>query len=288
MGIADVIPGISGGTIAFMLGIYEDLLKAIKSFDSAFLKMLLAGRIREAFGMVAWRFLGAVVFGIGCAILAFSGVVSWLLAHHPVLINAFFFGLILMTVPIVGREVKRWEIGCVLLLIASSAGTYFFVQMVPVSTPDSWWFIFLCGALAICAMILPGISGAFILLILGKYQFIMNAVHERDLAVIAIFCSGIAVGILSFVRILGWMFRRFYDRTLAVLTGFVVGSLAKIWPWKQVLESVAVSENKIIPIREANMLPAAFDGQVLIAAGLFVTGCFAAFLLHAIPQKHLK
>lgn len=288
MGIADVIPGISGGTIAFMLGIYEDLLKAIKSFDTAFVKALLSGRIREAFGRVAWRFLGAVVCGIGCAILVFSGIVSWLLTHHPVLINAFFFGLILMTVPIVGKEVKRWESGSVLLLAVSSVGTYFFVQLVPVTTPESGWFIFLCGALAICAMILPGISGAFILLILGKYQFIMRAVHDRDLAVIAIFCAGILVGILSFVRILEWMFERFYDRTLAVLTGFVIGSLAKIWPWKQVLESVAVSEDKIIPIREVNMLPTGLDGQVLSAAGLFAAGALTAFLLHAIPQKHLK
>lgn len=288
MGVADVIPGVSGGTIAFMMGIYEDLLIAIKSFNVNFVRLIVTGKLRDAFGSVAWRFLGALLFGIGCAIVLLSKLVSWLLTHHPVLVNAFFFGLILMTVVIVAKVMKRWTAVNVVVLAASTVATYFLVQMVPVQTPETLWFIFLCGALAICAMILPGISGAFILLLLGKYQFIMEAVHQRDLAVVFVFMAGMGVGILCFVRVLGWLFARYHDLTIAVLTGFVAGSLNKIWPWKEVIETVVTGRGKVIPIREVNVLPAALDGQVAAVAGLCVLGCIIAYALHAIPQKHLQ
>lgn len=288
MGIADVIPGISGGTIAFMLEIYEDLIKSIRSFDLQFVKLLLRGKFKEASAAVAWRFLCAVVFGIACAILIFSRVVTWLMEHHPVLLNAFFFGLILATVPIVAQAMKKWDASKIIALVLSSIGTFYFVQLVPVQTPETWWFIFLSGALAICAMILPGISGAFLLLLLGKYQFILNALHEREIGIILIFVSGIVVGILSFVRVLEWLFRSYHDMTIAILTGFVIGSLNKIWPWKQVLQSITTDSGKVMVIQDANMWPAAFDGQVVAVIVLAVVGFVVAFLLHAIPQKHLE
>ncbi len=288
MGIADVIPGISGGTIAFILEIYEDFISSIKSFDANFIKLLLRGRFREASGSVAWRFFGSVAAGIGCAILLFSRVVSWLIKEHPVLINSFFFGLILMTVPIIARAMKKWDAKKIAALVVSSVATFFFVQLTPVSTPETWWFVFLSGALAICAMILPGISGAFILLLLGKYQFIMNALHSRDMGTIFVFMLGIAVGILSFVRILEWLFKKYHDMTIAVLAGFVIGSLNKIWPWKKVIESITTSSGKIIPVKDMNVLPSVADGQLVLAVALILTGCFIAFLLHAIPQRHSK
>ena len=288
MGIADIIPGISGGTIAFILEIYEDFIKAIKSFDINFLKLLLRGKFSEAFASVAWRFFGSVVVGIGCAIVLLARVVSWLLKEHPILINAFFFGLILATIPIIAGAIKKWDAKKVGAIVVSAVGTFFFVQLAPVSSPESWWFVFATGALAICAMILPGISGAFILLLLGKYQFILNAVHSRDIVTIFIFMTGMAVGIVSFVRVLEWLFRKSHDITIAVLAGFVIGSLNKIWPWKKVLEVLTTSSGKIIPIKEINCLPGAMDSQVLIAIVLIVAGCATAFLLHAVPQKHLK
>ncbi|MGE0267010.1 MAG: DUF368 domain-containing protein [Candidatus Omnitrophota bacterium] len=288
MGIADVIPGISGGTIAFMLEIYEDLIKAIRSFDAVFVRLVLRGQFRQALASVAWRFLGAVFFGIGCAILLFSRVVTWLLANQPVLTNAFFFGLILATVPIIAKAMKQWDKGKVIALMVSSVGTYFFVQLVPVSTPETWWFIFFSGALAICAMILPGISGAFILLLLGKYQFILEAVHQREIGTIIIFLSGIVVGILSFVRVLEWLFRKYHDLTIAILTGFVIGSLNKIWPWKKVIQTLTTSSGKIIPVQEANVWPAAMDGQFFLVLLLAGAGFLIAVLLHAVPQKHLR
>ncbi len=288
MGIADVIPGISGGTIAFMLEIYEDLIKAIRSFDMEFIKYLLQGKFKEASRSVAWRFLGALLFGIACAILLFSKVVSWLMVHYPMYLNAFFFGLILATVPIIAKVMKKWDSVKLTALVLSSIGTFYFVQLVPVKTPETWWFIFLSGALAICAMILPGISGAFILLLLGKYQFMLNAIHERKILTIIIFVSGIVVGILSFVRVLEWLFRRYHDMTIAILTGFVIGSLNKIWPWKKVLESIVTDSGKVMVIRDVNMLPPAIDGSFFMVILLACAGFGAAYMLHAIPQKHLK
>ncbi|MFA6636468.1 MAG: DUF368 domain-containing protein [Candidatus Omnitrophota bacterium] len=288
MGVADIIPGISGGTIAFILEIYEDLIKAIKSFDGNFLRLLLKGKIREAFGSVAWRFLGSVIAGIGCAIVLLAKIISWLLREHPVFINAFFFGLILATVPIIAGAMKKWDVKKITALFVSAAGTFFFVQLTPVSTPESWWFIFASGAIAICAMILPGISGAFILLLLGKYQFILTAIHSRDIGTILIFMAGMAVGILSFVRMLEWLFRKYHDMTIAVLAGFVIGSLNKIWPWKRILETITTSSGKMIPVREINIFPTSFDGQVIAALLLVLAGSAVAFLLHAIPQRHEK
>lgn len=288
MGIADVIPGISGGTIAFMLEIYEDLIKAIRSFDMEFVKYLLKGKFKQASKSVAWRFLGALLSGIACAILLFSKVVSWLMVHYPVFLNAFFFGLIMATIPIIAKVMKKWDAAKLFALVLSSIGTFYFVQMVPVKTPDTSWFIFLSGALAICAMILPGISGAFILLLLGKYQFMLDAIHERKIMTIIIFVSGIVVGILSFVRVLEWLFRRYHDMTIAILTGFVIGSLNKIWPWKKVLHSITTDSGKVMVIQDANMLPPAIDGSLFMVIFLACAGFGVAFLLHAIPQKHLK
>lgn len=288
MGIADVIPGISGGTIAFMLEIYEDLIKAIRSFDMEFVKFMLRGKFKEASKSVAWRFLGALLSGIACAILVFSKVVSWLMVHYPVFLNAFFFGLIMATVPIIAKVMKKWDASKLSALVLSSIGTFYFVQMVPVKTPDTWWFIFFSGALAICAMILPGISGAFILLLLGKYQYMLNAIHERQIVTILIFLCGIVVGILSFVRVLEWLFRRYHDMTIAILTGFVIGSLNKIWPWKKVLQSMVTDSGKVIVIQDVNTLPPAIDGNFFMVILLACVGFGVAYLLHAIPQKHLK
>lgn len=288
MGIADVIPGISGGTIAFMLEIYEDLIKAIRSLDMEFVKFMLRGKFKEASKSVAWRFLGALLSGIACAILLFSKVVSWLMVHYPVFLNAFFFGLIMATVPIIAKVMKKWDAIKLSALVLSSIGTFYFVQMVPVKTPDTWWFIFFSGALAICAMILPGISGAFILLLLGKYQYMLNAIHERQIVTILIFLCGIVVGILSFVRVLEWLFRRYHDMTIAILTGFVIGSLNKIWPWKKVLQSMVTDSGKVIVIQDVNTLPPAIDGNFFMVILLACIGFVVAYLLHAIPQKHLK
>jgi len=216
MGIADIIPGISGGTIAFLLGIYEELIFSVRSFDARFLSSVLRFRWREALDGVAWQFVLSVFAGIVAAILLFAGLISWLNANEPVFLHAFFFGLIFATAPIIIRIVKQWTPAKAFALVIAAAATYFLVGMIPLETPEAPWFLFVCGAIAISAMILPGISGAFILVLLGKYQYFLNAIHQRDLFAIVIFVSGVTVGIITFVRFLSWLFNRYHDVTVTV------------------------------------------------------------------------
>lgn len=288
MGVADVIPGVSGGTIAFLLGIYENFINSIKSFDYTFIKRILKFQFKEALDHVAWKYLGSILSGIGAAIILFAKIISWLLANKPVLIQSFFFGLILATVPIIASIVKQWNIVKIGLLIFATYGSYLLVNMIPIATPEGQLFVFACGALAISAMILPGISGAFILVLLGKYQFILDAINQRNFSIIIIFICGIAVGIVCFVRILSWLFNKYHDETVAILTGIVAGSLSKIWPWKETLLTIETHHGKIIPIKQANFLPSVINGEVLIAIGLIAFGFILAILLNKQDKKSIS
>lgn len=257
MGAADVVPGVSGGTMAFILGIYEELVESIRAVGRPpFLKALVGFRLAEALEIVNWRFLLAVGAGILTAVLSLAKVLSWLLVHQPVLLWSFFFGLVLASVVVVSRRVGRWTAPLVAAFVAGTVGAYVLVGLVPVQTPEAGWFLFLSGAVAICAMILPGISGSFILVLLGKYQFILNAVNERDLVTLGWFLAGIAVGIVTFAQVLGWFFKRHHDLTVALLTGLMLGSLKKVWPWKVTLEFVEGRHGKQIPAVQENVLPA--------------------------------
>jgi len=286
MGIADIIPGISGGTIALLLGIYEDFILSIKSFDLLFLKLILTFRFKEAFERASWKFLGSILLGIVLAIKCLSSVIKWLLNDHPVLINAFFFGLICATVPLILRIIKKWNFLITSLLIISTALAFFLVSLVPISTPETLWFVFFCGVIAISAMIMPGISGAFILLLLGKYQFIIEAIDQRDMVFLSAFILGIGVGVLTFVRILSWLFKHFHDATLACLSGIVIGSLAKIWPWKETLATITTSHGKVLPTHQINILPT-INGDLFVALSLVVIGLSLGLLLNCNPKGPL-
>ncbi len=285
MGTADIIPGISGGTIAFILGIYEEFIQSIKSFDLPFLQLLFRFRIREAFQKVSWKFLGSILLGIICAILTLSKSLSWLLHNKPILINSFFFGLILATIPIVMRVMKQWTVAKGISVVVAAMGTYFFVGMAPVSTPEALWFVFLSGAVAISAMIMPGVSGAFILVLFGKYSFILDAVNHRDFVVLGVFILGIGVGVITFVRVLSWLFKNYHDATIAVITGVVIGSLNKIWPWKETIREITTSHGKIIPIEQINIWPASINNEVGFAVGLMVIGFVMALNLNVFGNK---
>ena len=287
MGIADIIPGVSGGTIAFLLGIYEDLIHAIRSFDLEFLRLLGRLKFREAFAHAHWQFLGTILLGIMTAIFTLSKIMKWLLHNKPVLIQAFFFGLVLATVFIIGRSLKKWNFSLISLGVISTGGMYILVGMVPLQTPESLWFLFVSGALAICAMILPGISGAFILVLLGKYQYIIEAVSERNLLPLICVATGCVVGILTFVRILNWLLRRYHDQTVAILTGLVLGSLRKIWPWKETLREIVTHKGKVIPIEQINIFPQHGDSEVAFAIILIAVGFAIAFLLGQPAPKQL-
>lgn len=280
MGVADVIPGVSGGTIAFLLGIYEELIQSIKSFDFNFISLIVRLRFKEAFSKVQWKFLAVLFSGIVCAILSLAKLMSWLLVNKPVLINGFFFGLILATVPLIGKIMKSWSIGKCVAVIVSSIVMFWIVSLVPAQTPNTPLMIFLSGALAISAMILPGISGSFILVILGKYHFILEAINQRDLISIGIFIAGIVVGIVSFVRLLSWLFQKYHDITVSILTGIVIGSLNKIWPWKETISFIKSSHGKIIPTQQHNYIPQVFDGEVVLSCVLMASGFLIAFLLN--------
>lgn len=255
MGAADVVPGVSGGTIAFITGIYDELINSIKSINAASLKMFFTGKWGEFWKMINGKFLLFLLAGIGISVFSLAKIITWLLVAYPVLVWSFFFGLVLASTWFVGKDVKErnWKTGLGFLLGAALA--FYITVATPAETPSHFLFIFLCGAIAICAMILPGISGSFILVLLGKYFFIMEAVKTLDLKVIAIFGIGACVGITSFSRLLSYALRHMRNITLAVLSGFMLGSLNKVWPWKETIEGV-----------EQNIAPNAFVWQAVCLA----------------------
>lgn len=285
MGAADVVPGVSGGTIAFITGIYEELLQAVRSFDLYFLKLATTLKIRNAMQHASWRFLTALVLGILAAVFTLAKILSWLLQHYPVLIWSFFFGLILASALTIGRSTRHWKTTHTLWMAVGTVGAYFLVGLVPVSTPDTIWFLFMSGAVAICAMILPGISGSFILVLLGKYEYILNAVNQRDILTLLLVASGAVFGLATFVRLLSWLLKRYHDLTMALLTGFMLGSLRKVWPWKMTLETLTDRHGNAVAISQANILPPQWSPEVTFALFLAVVAFFLVFSLNRLSGK---
>lgn len=289
MGSADVVPGVSGGTMAFILGIYEELIESIRAAACApFWKALIGLRIPEALKAVNAGFLVALLSGILLAVLSLAKGLEWLLINQPVYLWSFFFGLVLASIWTVSMRIPRWSPLLVGAVLVGTVGAYVLVGLVPLQTPESPWFLFLSGALAICAMILPGISGSFVLVLLGKYQYILGAVNQRDFVTVAIVGAGAVIGLVSFAQVLGWLFKRYHDLAVALLTGLMVGSLRKIWPWKEVLASITDRHGAIIPTVEANVLPASFGSEVVFALGLAVAGFVLVLLLDRLANQNEK
>lgn len=263
MGMADVVPGVSGGTIAFISGIYEELIGSIRSIGGPALKLLLRFRLAEFWRAVNGNFLAAVFAGLLAAVFSLAHLMTYLLEHHPIEIWSFFFGLIIASALFVSKEVGRWNAVPVLSAAVGAAVAYWITVASPAQTPETWWFILLTGAVAICAMILPGISGAFILLLMGKYRFILEAVGSFDAEVIVLFGVGAVVGLVSFSHLLSWLLRRWHDATIALLLGFMIGSLNKVWPWKVTLETYLDSHGAAHPLVERNI----WAGDYLAATG---------------------
>lgn len=238
MGAADVIPGVSGGTIAFMTGIYDELLGSISSINLKAFKLLLKGQFRDFWKHINGNFLLSVVVGIGFSILTLANAMSYLLVNHPIQTWAFFFGLIVASSIIILKGISGWNTTSALFLIGGAILGVVVCTLSPTQTPDELWFIFISGAIAICAMILPGISGSFILLILGKYEFILGAIADitngilgYNLVIIGTFLIGAVFGIVLFSKFLHWLLGKFPQQTILVLAGFIIGSLVKVWPW---------------------------------------------------------
>ena len=259
MGAADVIPGVSGGTIAFITGIYERLLDSIRSFDLQALKLFFKGQWRQLWRKIDGTFLFSLLAGIAISIFSLAKLMTWLLENHPIGIWSFFFGLIIASSILVAREIKHWNIWSVVSGIIGIIIAYYITVWTPTETPNTWWFIILSGAIAICAMILPGISGSFILLLMGKYLFIMEAVHEFKIGILLLFAIGAVAGIISFSHVLSWLLKHYHNITVSLLTGFMVGSLNKVWPWKQTITTSLNSDGALVPVLERNISPNAFE-----------------------------
>lgn len=284
MGVADLIPGVSGGTLAFLSGIYEELIYSIKQVTGKTLQLVLRGRVVEAFNSIPFPFLIPLAFGLLSAVLTLASLLSYLLEAYPVYVWSFFFGLVLASTLIVMKRVVNWDLSDKISFVMAAIGAYILVGLVPVETPDSLLMYFLAGAVAICAMILPGISGSFILLLLGKYQQVLTAVTNRDVLTLGVFMGGCAFGIALFSRVLFWLFKRHHDISVAVLAGFMLGSVRKIWPWKEVVSTRINSHGVEVPLVENNVLPAAFDLSIFIALAL---AGIAVFLVYRLDKLHL-
>ena len=286
MGAADVVPGVSGGTIAFISGIYEELITSINNIDLSLISILRKDGIKAVWNKVNGNFLLALFLGIFISVLSLAKFLSWLLENEPILLWSFFFGLVVASIFMVGKEITRWTMGTVVVLIFGSALAFFITELPANDNVDSLPYLFLSGALAICAMILPGISGAFILVLLGSYKTILDAVHERDIKIILTVGVGAIFGLLSFARLLKWMFNHYKNITLALLTGFILGSLNKIWPWKKVLETKTFGEKTIV-VDDMNVLPGAFEGdsKLMLAILLAILGFSLIFILERLASK---
>ncbi len=288
MGAADIIPGVSGGTVAFITGIYTDLVDAIRSFDLTFVRRVFTLDFSGALASAHVRFLVCLLFGILTAIVGMARVMHYMLQTHPVEIWSLFFGLIMASILVVGREIEPLNplhLGCVAL---GAIGSFLLVGMIPVSTPETLPFIFLCGAIAICAMILPGISGAFLLLMLGKYEYVTRTLKNPfildNFLVITVFAAGAVVGIIVFSRVLHYLLERWHGATMSVLTGFMIGALRKVWPWKEILETASI-RGKIHVLREQNVLPGGMDGEFFLAVGLACAGIMVVLLLERFSRR---
>ena len=288
MGSADVIPGVSGGTIALITGIYEDLIKALKSLDSNMVTKLLKLDLKGAAATIHIRFLLSLFAGIGIAIISLARLMNFLINHYPVFTWSLFFGLIAASILVVSRQVPAWTPGSGISLATGIIVAAFIMNLIPIKTPDALWFIFLCGIIAICAMILPGISGAFILLILGKYEFITatlkNPFLPQNFIIIIVFSLGCMIGLLSFSRLLNYFLNHFRSLTMACLTGLMIGAIPKIWPWKQVLAAEIIRGRPHITWG-SNIMPETLNAEVWMAIGLAIVGFVAVVVIERLARS---
>lgn len=282
MGAADVVPGVSGGTIAFISGIYEELITSINNINLQALKILKTEGIKKAWQHVNGNFMAALFLGIGISILSLAKLVHYLLDENPIMVWSFFFGLVVASIIFVGKQIKVWDIKAIVGFAAAAILAYYITTLPAMTQHGGYFYMFISGALAICAMILPGISGAFILVLLGSYGTILGALSTFDIKTIAVFILGIIVGILSFARLLKYLFTHYENLTLAILTGFILGSLNKIWPWKMVTEIKKIGDKTIVLDKSTSPFNYDGDPQILWAVGLAVIGFLTIFLLEKV------
>lgn len=280
MGAADVVPGVSGGTVAFITGIYEELLRSIKGINFSILQLVLKGEIKQAWEKLNGNFLLSLFIGIAISIVGLSKIILFLLTTYPIIVWSFFFGLIAASAWLVGKGVPKIDTTAIVTFILGAISAYLITDFSPSETPEATWFVFLTGAIAICAMILPGLSGSFILLLMGKYEYILGALKNFDITVIITFAAGCVVGLISFSHLLTFLFNKYRTATIALLAGFMIGSLNKVWPWKEVISTRINSKGKEVPFLENNILPGTYteitgeENQLTLAVIFALVGFF--------------
>lgn len=286
MGAADVVPGVSGGTIAFISGIYEELINTISGVQIGLLRTWKNDGFKAMWKELNGNFIIALLGGILLSVFSVMRVTNYLLENHPILIWAFFFGLVLASVYYVGKQINKWTFNVFLFLILGAGVAFYLSSLPPMAATASDLFLFFAGAIAICAMILPGISGAFILVLLGAYKTVSEAAHDFDFKTLGIVALGAIFGLLSFSRLLKWLFINYSTLTLATLTGFIAGSLNKIWPWKRVLETAEFGDKSLV-IRDESVMPWNFDAQphTLQAFFLMLAGFLLILILEGLAEK---
>ncbi|MCE7565391.1 DUF368 domain-containing protein [Aliivibrio fischeri] len=255
MGAADVVPGVSGGTIAFITGIYDTLLESIRRINPSILGLWKREGFKAAFNHINGFFLISLFGGILTSILTLAKFITWMLHTHPIPLWSFFFGLILISIVHIAKKIEKWSLDRFVMLFAGAAFAYSITVLNPMTMTPSTFTYILAGSIAICAMILPGISGSFILLLIGMYGPVLGAVKSLDLVTMGLFASGCLIGLLSFSHVLSFLLRKFRDITLIFLTGLMAGTLGKIWPWKEVLEWRTNSKGEQVPLIEQNLSP---------------------------------
>ena len=288
MGAADIVPGVSGGTIAFITGIYEELLKSITSINFNTFRLLKNKNIKSVWQKINGNFLACIFSGILLSVLALSKTITFLIKSYPVLVWSFFFGLILASSIIIGRTIKSWNFQRVITLIVGAFIAFSITRISPVENPDSMFYIFTSGVIAISAMVLPGVSGSYILLLMGSYTLILKALNELNLTVVLVFSFGCLIGLLSFARLLSKLLKSYKDITIAVLTGFLIGSIDKVWPWKIVVTTRVDSSGETVPFIEKSVMPYYFEGdpKILLALILSVVGFYIVYALNRLFTKY--
>jgi putative membrane protein len=291
MGAADIVPGVSGGTVAFITGIYSEFVHSLREFDAGAWRLLRTKQFEKFWKKINGNFLATLLAGMGASLFSIARLMTWLLHSYPVYVRSFFFGLILISVPYVLRETKTWSIGSGVAFVIGIAVAYLITRIHPGNSPDALWFIFVAGLLAITAMVIPGISGAFILMLLGQYHFIVVALREYDVLTIAVFSAGCLTGLLAFGRFISYLLDNYHNATVALLAGLMLGSLNKVWPWREVLEFVTNKNGIQVPVHDKSILPWHYlsttgkDPQIFQAIVMMALGVLIVVLLEKIATR---
>ncbi len=277
MGIANIIPGVSGGTIALITGIFERLINALKSIDLHALKLLFSGKWKAFSGKTDLYFLVAVFSGAIVAIVLLAKIFGYLFDEYPVYIWSFFFGLILASVYFVGKTVERWRFSVYLFFLLGTVIAVLFTFFTPATQNDGFFYLVICGVVAVCSMILPGLSGSFVLILMGNYQLVaIDAINNRDVTILFPVLIGAVLGLIGFSHLLSWVFKKFRDQTIAALTGFILGSLGIIWPWKDPIEQTFGDKTKVIGY---DYLLPQMNSEFAIALAIMIIGVLSIWLM---------